>query len=234
MNDDQREICCLIMQKITRRPVHRMFLDVSPSCIKNKPLSLTIISDRLQSNKYPNADEWIYDMRQLFASEIHNPTNSLRAAAAKLLMEDFDQAMMTLSPTLSPHLLRFQITEGHLITFINSFHPAIDRKTQKHQNPTAEILNEAIPDNYTAQNLYSDIQILLNSPSLRLRVIAFIHHIRPSAVVFGQRLTLMLSLLDPEELLKAGKYVRQIMHDAATGKLDVFNHTPGFIPNNDN
>ena len=201
MNSDQINLCQIIMEKITRRPVSKMFWTVSPLEKKSKQISLQSISERLQENKYKNADEWVYEMRKLFSVEIKNPTNSLRSAAARLLMDDFEEEMKTLSPMLSPHLFQFQIAEEHLINFINSFHPYINKTNiEVESDPAAEIFKEDLNDNdYTAQHLLFDIQ-LLKAPQIILRIAAFIYKVHPAAINFGKRLTMMLSLLSQEEL----------------------------------
>ena len=228
MNDDQIKLCQTIMEKIYARPVSRMFYTISPLEIKEKQISLKSIGERLRENKYQNADEWIYEMRKLFSAEIKHPSNPLRAAAARLLMEDFEKEMRTLSPMLSPHLFQFQIAEEHLINFINSYHPYISiNMPEIEKKPAAEIFQEDFNDvDYSTQQLLSDIQ-LLRAPQIILRIAAFIYKVHPNAICFGKRLTMMLSLLTPEEVSRIGKFVRQLMVDCTVGKMNVLSQTPG-------
>lgn len=228
MNSDQIKLCQTIMQKISRRPVAKMFLTISPLESKSKQISLQSIAERLQQNKYQNADEWIYEMRRLFSVEIKQPTNSLRSSAARLLMNDFEEEMKILSPMLSPHLFQFQMAEEHLQNFINSYHPYINKtppKTEK--EPAAEIFKEDFNDiDYTARNLFSDIQ-LIREPQIILRVAAFIYKIHPSAISIGKQLTMMFSVLSKDELWRVGKFVRQLMLDSSVGKINTLIQTPG-------
>lgn len=228
MNSDQIKLCQKIMSKIKNRPVSRMFYKIFPLDVKEKQISIQIIDDRLQENKYQNADEWIYEMRNLFSAEIKHPSNSLRSAAARLLMDDFEKEMKTLSPMLSPHLFQLQNAEEHLINFIDSFHPHIPiNNSETEKEPAAEIFKEDFNDvDYSAKQLSSDIQ-LLRSPQVILKIAAYIYKIHPSAISFGKRLTMMLSLLSQEEICKVGIFIHQLMHDCAVGKINVLSQTPG-------
>ncbi|OHT06203.1 hypothetical protein TRFO_25824 [Tritrichomonas foetus] len=227
MNYEQLQACSMIMQKILRRPVSKMFYSVSAIETVTKPISLQTISEKLQENKYKTADEWIYEMRLVLSFAKRQSNNiPLKAAAARLLMSDFEDEMMTLSPMLSPHMLFLQIAEEHFNNFIQSYHPEIPRRIPITDSVPASEIFKTWNKESTPSQLLSEIK-MLNSPSLLLRVAAFIYKIKPEAIGFGKQLSMILSMLSQDEMMNTSNYVRRILFDAATGKIDPFIQTPG-------
>ena len=209
-----------------------MFLTSAPVDTSFRPITLKSIAEKLEDNKYQNADEWIYEMRLVLSSaRTRSSKNHLRSAAAKFLSERFEEEMKTLSPMLSPHTLPLQITEEHFKDFIKSFHPVIHRHRKEEEAlPASEIFQEEITnENASPAHLLSEIK-LLGSPALILRIAAFIYKIKPSAISFGKELTMMISLLSHEEIIQVSYFVRKILVESAIGKIDPFIQTPGHHP----
>jgi hypothetical protein len=205
-----------------------MFWEASPAQASpgSSPLSFKLISDRLSQGGSADASSWVSDVRRLLMSAVlATPELSVRNAAARQLQSDFESEMATLSPTLSPHVLRLQLAEGRLKRFVDSpVGPIPEIPTILNSPPAGEIMKRPIE----SDSIVSAVKMLA-SPALVLRVAAFVHQIQPEAIQVGSELTILFSVMSESTLQRVCAFVHGVMYEAAVGAIQPFVRTPGKI-----
>lgn len=192
-----------------------------------KSLSFKMVQEKLQRNGYEDPDRWAYDMRFVLANVVNSTSgSSLRNAAGKQLLRDFEEEMSVLSPTLSPHILKLQYTEKHFKDYLVRITPPVPEMVEVTEAPAAEMTKIIDEDVVDVERLSNDIAALC-SPSLILRIAAFIYNCQPEAIALGNELSIVFSLMTDETLKSLRVYVSKLMYNAVTGKINPFVRSPG-------
>lgn len=210
-----------------------MFWDYSEQNVIHssmKPLSFEKVREKLEHDVYNSANTWVYEMRQVLTNVITNTSSSsLRNAAGKQLLKDFEKEMAALSPSLSPQTLKLQYTEQQLSDFVVKATPPLPRFEASEKMPAAELFKVKVDcDAVDVDRLSDDIR-MLSSPALIMRVAAFIYDHQPEALSFGNdsNILILFSLMADETLQSLRDYVSKLTFNAATGRVNAVVRTPG-------
>jgi hypothetical protein len=192
----------------------------------SKPLSFIRISERLESGGYQSANAWAADIRLLLKSAIaDSPALSLRGAAARQLQSDLEREMFLLSPVLSPHTLRLQFAQDRFQRFLARTVPEIPEAAEP-PDPDCPAAAEILKMQITRENLFDSVRALASS-SLILRVAAVVHHLQPEALHLGDEMMILFSVMTEETLEQLGRFVHELLREAAIGEINPFIQTPG-------
>ena len=150
MIEEQDYLCKRILSELKRIPISKLFTDENAHLIPKqitKPITLDIIEQRLDRHVYANSDEWVSDMRRFLMREYENsPDNSIRKAAAMQLSSEFEKLMVTMHPSLSPHIINVQIAEHEIREIADSLIIANTPTKPTENTPCASIFS---PVSYT-------------------------------------------------------------------------------------
>ena len=232
MNEQQLISCKKVLEAVLRRPISRLFWDVS-SEITNKnieqPISLSYINDRLGKGLYPSTSAFVKDMRMVFLNgDSYDNKNSIRPAAITLLMEDFEKALAIYSPSSSSSLnTKLKITLNDIEEITNSskspqekeksaIAPPEDRKPACNFIAQSDSLS---PEEISCEDLKNEINLLRTS-KLLLKAMQYIYNLQPEAIVVGQGVSIFFSLLKPENIQKIHVFIMHLLNDSAVGKID--------------
>ena len=231
MNEQQLISCKKILESVLRRPVSRLFWDASGE-LTNKnieqPISLSYINDRLGKGLYPSTSAFVKDMRMVFLNgDSYDNRNSIRPAAISLLMEDFEKALAIYSPSSSSALntkLKITLNDIQEITDSAKSSENIEKNSTilEDQKPGCNFIansSEIPPEKITCEDLKNEVNLLKTS-KLLLKVIQFIYNLQPEAIALSSGVSILFSLLKPENIQKIHIFVIGLLHDSATGKID--------------
>jgi hypothetical protein len=223
MNALQVDVCCKILNSLLRRPISSFFWTPSPvdlSVARRPPISFKWISERLERGLYLSADEWVSDMRTIFTVSHGHAKSALRSAAAAQLEHEFSLLLRTLTPALSPHTLLLQRAEARLFDLVVNFRPSLLSPAADGRHPAAEIF--AMDQSRELPKLAEDIRNLF-TPTLLLRVAAFVSVIEPPALIItDEYFRILLSQMSEGNQIKLREFVTDLMRAAACGELEVF------------
>ena len=237
MNEQQAISCQHIFEAVARRPVARLFWDVTAEVSDDtitKPLSLSYIKEKLDRAMYPSPAIFINDMRQVFINgDTYDKDDSLRPHAVAQLMQDFEKAVIRYAPTSSSLEINLQISIDDIqrILHKNFFSPK-DSKFVAHSSKNGKkafsryfhSFSKA-PDTVTREDLSYEMS-LLKSPILLVKIITFIHSLQPEVVHLRNGISILTSLISDENLIKIHEYIYKTLHDAAIGEIETNENMP--------
>ena len=225
MNREQTELCREIFDEILRRPTSRLFWELDyPDMMTNVkvPMTFGLISDRLSRGLYRSPDEFIADMRILFAKAIKAYKNGVRAVAAAQLSSQFEHLTSDLSPSMSVTTTRLQLACSKMERLVDSLRPCfIAEHKPVEGEPAAEVIKNPRTDPDVSE-IADDIRGL-SSPTLLLRVLAFVYKTQPEAVrMSDEEMSIEFALLTDESLAKIREFVNGLLKKAAKGEINPF------------
>ena len=226
MNIDQAKLCREILESLIRRPVSRLFWDYDGPEMEGPkvraPVSLRLISDRLLRGLYVTPDAFVADMRTLFSNAVKRPQRGIRSMAAVELAQEFENLMGDLGPTPSGLTAQTQGLELKLRRFLRDIHPGLTINIENtDREPGAEIVRQPKTE-ADVNNIAEDIRNLF-SPSLLLRVIAFIYSLQPEAVsIDEEEIVIEFLLLTDATLQKLREFLNKLIRQTAQGKINPF------------
>ena len=240
MNEQQLVACKKIFEAVVRRPVARLFWDISSEVANKdieKPISFSFINEKLGKGLYKSPGAFVNDMRLVFLNgDTYDKNSSIKPAAISLLIEDFEKALAIYSPSsLSLNMkLRMVLGEIEEITESTKCEPLATtaQKGELHA-PCCNFLanQESIdPENISSLDLKNEIT-LLKSSKLLLKTIQFIHNLQPEAICIGQGVSIIFSLLSTENIEKIHKFIVKLIREAASGEIDGLE--PSFLDSRD-
>lgn len=225
MNQEQRDLCQLILDTLRKRPVFQIFWSFEDSGLAPDyriPISFEIIYQKLECGLYPTQFDFVTDCRTLFAQVARESKNSVRHAAGRFLQSEFETLVSELSPLQGPSAMKLQKFMHKLTDFASHVKPAVRQRivVKPGAEPAAERLRNAATDDETAESIAEDIKSI-SSPVLLMNVIAFIYSIQPEAIhIDEEEIKISSMLIDPENLTKIRQYLNTLMEKAARGEID--------------
>jgi len=225
MNEDQIVACRYVLQAVLRRPISKLFWECDDDIANSKietPISLSIISTKLNKGIYSIPSEFIADMRQVFINgDSYDSEDSIKPAAVRLLLEDFENALSYYSPSLLPISIKLKFLLNKLELAIPKQHTKSIAEQIVDTKPGNVFFNPKMDGKYSIAELIDKIS-LLKSSDLLIKVIAYIYHIRPEAVILSYGVSIKFDLIEQEELKKISLYVDEILLRASIGEIDGF------------
>lgn len=225
MNQEQKDLCQLILDTLRKRPVFQIFWSYdSHSQAPNYkiPVTFKIISEKLACGLYPSPLDFVSDCRTLFAQISHEDSNSVRFGAARFLQHEFETLVSELSP-IDGHSARMLQNFMHKLTdFISRVKPAVRTLIPVKQEiqPAAERLRNPDDEDATAESVSEDIKSI-TSPSLLVNILAFIYKLQPEAIHMDEEeIKISFMLIGPESLSKIKQYLNSLFEKAARGEID--------------
>ncbi|KAH0791532.1 hypothetical protein GPJ56_004519 [Histomonas meleagridis] len=166
-------------------------------------------------------------MRKAFATAVLNSKfDDLRSKAAQQLSIQFENEILKFTPTFPPSVIKFQRIVGELDEYLKKACPDFPEHVPLESKPAAEVFKNSSYSIDNVQKLSNDIRILKAQP-LILRVAAFVYSIQPEAVIVDSGISIILTSLNEENLVRLRSFVDDLMYKAATGVIRPYVRTPG-------
>ena len=238
MNVQQAISCHRIFEAVTRRPVARLFWDVTAEVSDDsltKPLTLSYIKDKLDRALYPTPAAFINDMRQVFINgDTYDKEDSIRPHAVAQLILDFENAVKKYAPTSRSLPIKLQITIADFQEILKknflspkelklSFHTSIKNSKQ----PACryfEAFNKE-PNKVTREDLGYEFG-LLKSPILLVKVLTYMHNLQPETIHFGNGISILTSIISDENLIKIHDFIYKTLNEAALAEIETNENMP--------
>ena len=232
MNEQQALSCKRIFEAVTRRPVARLFWEVTAEVANDeitRPITFSHIKDKLDRALYPNPASFINDMRQIFLNgDTYDKEDSIRPHAVALLMDDFEKALNRYAPTATSLEIRLQISldDYNKITQNNFGLPKQTKSTslfpqKKTIQPSSHYFRIMAkdPHSITKADLNNEIR-LLKTPNLVIQLVQFIRKLQPEVIQISNGISIITSLLTADNIIKTHEFIYNILKDAAVGDIE--------------
>ncbi|KAK8898860.1 hypothetical protein M9Y10_001152 [Tritrichomonas musculus] len=227
MNDNENKVCTKIFQTIINNPLSRLFWtdqsDVVNSNIQH-PVNLEYISIRLFKEKYTRAADFIFDLNLCLNNGKNGSVKgTIKYAAAQELLMIFENLVANLQPLAHPNTLplRFFTSE---FEEENALPEASIMSNENNDEGTHSPQSEIFQMNSDPNDLVTllrDIK-LLTSTDLTMKLAVLVKNLQPNAITLSNTLSFNVGLMTEETRIAVRSYVTELLHDAASGKIDPF------------
>ncbi|EAX96999.1 hypothetical protein TVAG_440150 [Trichomonas vaginalis G3] len=213
MNEFEHLACKQILDTLMKRPIAKIFWD-SDQEIDNPdiihPITFKLISEKLQNHVYQSPQDFIDNMNELLANaKKWDPVKSIKPAAAELLTQDFEKAVLVYKPTTIPLSMKIRIAFNEFNEIKSIPISDIEETTSTNNSkPANYLLNQynRNPNSISREDLVKEIQ-LLNSTDKLLNLIRFIYKLQPDAILVNKEVTIQLENINPDDYAKIHAYI---------------------------
>lgn len=225
MNLECIGICNEIMGKLLMRPISKIFWDVDSSSIHQAhSLSFSIISEKLRCGLYKSFDQWKDDVKTLLSYyQSKSESKTLRHWAILQLLKDFNKYIKKYTLTFEkPSIAKLSKMLARVESYIDNCYYFKLSNEGYEGKPSAMILQK----NYQSiEDLYYTMEII-NSPTIILRLVSYAYELQPELIdVNDESLSIKFYLMKPETFNLFVTYLKQLLNECASGKMQPYVHS---------
>lgn len=224
MNEFQHVACKMIFDVLMHRPISRIFWECKngiENCLIEKPISLNLISQKLENHIYKSPIEFSNDVYTMLSNAKQwNSELSIKPAAADLLYSDFQKAYSIFNPADIPLSIKIRMNMNDLNQLIEtSVSSTSDNLTSS--DPISYVIHHRIenPDSIEIFDILKLLE-LLKSTEYMLKVLRYIYHIQPDAIIVENGITFLYENVQKQNFKEIYDYaMKQVTIFASSSKL---------------